>query len=52
MPIDFPTPTATGEEFTVGEITWIWDGTTWSSKTTSTVEPNEKKATTFLLMGA
>lgn len=52
MPIDFPTPTVTGQEFTVGQITWVWDGTAWSSKVTAPVDLNENKANIFLLMGA
>lgn len=30
MPIDFPNSPAAGNSYTVGNKTWIWDGTTWT----------------------
>ena len=29
--IDFPDPTVVGEEFTVNNQTWVWDGTAWQA---------------------
>jgi hypothetical protein len=32
MAIDFPNTPEIDQEFTVGNITWIWNGTSWDSK--------------------
>lgn len=54
MPIDFPTDPVPGQEFTVGQITWVWNNTTstWNSKVTESEEDIRDKAQVFLLMGA
>jgi len=31
MAIDFPNSPSTGQTFTVGPVTWKWDGSTWKS---------------------
>ena len=31
MAINFPDAPSTGDEFTSGDRTWKWDGTTWES---------------------
>jgi hypothetical protein len=31
MPIDFPNSPTSGQTFTVGAITWQWDGSTWKA---------------------
>ena len=36
MAIDFPNSPTIGDSFTVGNRTWIWDGTAWELQTTAT----------------
>jgi hypothetical protein len=33
--MDFPNSPAVNDEFTVGQRTWIWNGTTWDAKSTN-----------------
>lgn len=51
MPINFPDTPIVGQEFTVGNITWIWNGTSWNSKTSQPIE-NDELPNIFMLMGA
>lgn len=37
MPIDFPTPTFIGQEFTASGKTWKWNGYAWDSITLTPV---------------
>jgi hypothetical protein len=32
MPIDFPNTPLLNDEFTVGQVTWVWDGFKWLVK--------------------
>jgi hypothetical protein len=33
MPINFPDAPSVNDTFTVGDVTWLWDGTTWADAT-------------------
>ena len=54
--IDFPNSPTVGQLFTVGSITWQWDGTVWRSQGTVVPGPagadGEANFNTFMLMGA
>jgi len=57
--INFPDTPTNGQTFTVGLITWVWDGTVWKG-TSSPVAgpagedgpPGEANFSSFLLMGS
>jgi hypothetical protein len=57
--INFPDTPTNGQTFTVGLITWVWNGTVWKG-TSSPVPgpagengpPGEANFSSFLLMGA
>ena len=34
MPLDFPSTPSIGQTYTVGNSTWVWNGTQWTSQTT------------------
>ncbi len=54
--IDFPNNPQVNDLFTVGDITWKWDGTVWRSQGTVVPGPagadGEANFNTFMLMGA
>jgi hypothetical protein len=54
--IDFPNSPTVGQLFTVGSITWQWNGTVWRSQGTVVPGPagvdGEANFNTFMLMGA
>ncbi len=54
--IDFPNNPQINDLFTVGDITWKWDGTVWRSQGTVVPGPagadGEANFNTFMLMGA
>lgn len=57
--IDFPNSPTVGQLFTVGDITWEWNGSVWQGFGTTipgptgpTGTPGEANFNSFLLMGA
>jgi hypothetical protein len=48
--IDFPNSPTTGQEFTSGGRTWIWDGTVWNAKETSAIELPDVQANYVLTL--
>jgi len=45
--INFPDSPTTDQEFTSGNRTWIWDGTVWNSKQTTTTLLNATEPLIF-----
>jgi len=41
MPINFPNTPALNDEHTVGQITWVWNGTSWRAQRTSAVSSGD-----------
>jgi hypothetical protein len=54
--INFPDTPEVGDTFTVGLITWVWNGTVWKGTAIPVPgpagPPGEANFSSFLLMGA
>lgn len=50
MAINFPDAPSVDDTYTVGSVTWIWNGTTWTSASSTPVAP--EPISPLLLMGA
>lgn len=44
MALDFPTPTAVGQVFTQGSLSYSWDGEKWVSLSPGSVEAGVSQA--------
>jgi hypothetical protein len=49
MAMDFPDTPTTGDSFTVGNRTWIYDGTAWELVTTSLNLPSAEDSIPLIL---
>lgn len=50
MAINFPDAPSVNDTYTVGNVTWIWNGTTWTSASGIPAVPESLHP--FLTMGA